>query len=233
MTATATFLVLGACVWSAAAILPLHSHAPASDGHYPWREAWYDQQLDHFSFSTAPRTWKQRYLISDKYWQQRTAQSGPGSVFFYTGACPAASGLAGAPASPSPRRSRAPAGNEGPIDLFAENTGAWAAVWRCEPRPWVTPFASALRRPDVVAGAQVRRAHHLRRAPLLRQVHAVRCQELRAGPHRLPVLRAGPGRLRRPPPRRSPRLQRDQRRSYRLRRLLRRHARLLVPHQVP
>ncbi|XP_053380895.1 dipeptidyl peptidase 2-like isoform X2 [Mercenaria mercenaria] len=57
-------------------------------------EKHFDQKLDHFNFVTyADKTFKQRYLIQDKWWNQ-----GKGPIFFYTG-------------------------NEGPITAFWAATG--------------------------------------------------------------------------------------------------------------
>jgi lysosomal Pro-X carboxypeptidase len=57
----------------------------------------FDQQLDHFD-SYETRTYSQKYLVADQYWRRPTSPSGLGPIFLYTG-------------------------NEGPIELFANNTG--------------------------------------------------------------------------------------------------------------
>ena len=39
------------------------------DGKYLYKIKWYDQKVDHFSF-TNRSTFKQRYLINDTYWKK-------------------------------------------------------------------------------------------------------------------------------------------------------------------
>lgn len=59
-----------------------------------YKEAYFDQKIDHFNFESLGRqTYKQRYLYNDTWWQP-----GEGPIFFY-------------------------AGNEGAIDAFWENSG--------------------------------------------------------------------------------------------------------------
>ncbi|XP_022094668.1 dipeptidyl peptidase 2-like [Acanthaster planci] len=61
---------------------------------YDYETKYYDQIIDHFNFASHDnKTYKQRYLVSDKHWKV-----GKGPIFFYTG-------------------------NEGPINMFLENTG--------------------------------------------------------------------------------------------------------------
>eukprot|EP01104_Vermistella_antarctica_P006367 TRINITY_DN17070_c0_g1_i1.p1 TRINITY_DN17070_c0_g1~~TRINITY_DN17070_c0_g1_i1.p1 ORF type:complete len:512 (+),score=105.80 TRINITY_DN17070_c0_g1_i1:41-1537(+) len=58
-------------------------HSPAHVGDSapppPFETLWYNQTLDHFSFSSKNTTYQQRYLVCDTYYQ-----SG-GPIFFYTG----------------------------------------------------------------------------------------------------------------------------------------------------
>lgn len=45
----------------------------------------YDQTLDHFSFASPPQaTFRQRYIVCDKYWS-RKADGSRGPIFFYFG----------------------------------------------------------------------------------------------------------------------------------------------------
>jgi len=60
---------------------------------YKYETAWYNQTLDHFTFTTDEK-FPQKYLINDTWWNKD--KSGP--IFFYTG-------------------------NEGIIEAFAENSG--------------------------------------------------------------------------------------------------------------
>jgi len=68
---------------------------------YVYNVRYFEQTLDHFNFEpTVPATYQQKYLINDTWWQKPDASKGiaAGPIFFYTG-------------------------NEGPITLFAQNTG--------------------------------------------------------------------------------------------------------------
>ncbi|CAL1615254.1 unnamed protein product [Knipowitschia caucasica] len=66
--------------------LPFHSlnkstlhHVPSKD--LPFTEKYFTQILDHFNFNSMGNgTFRQRYLITDKYWK-----TGYGPIFFYTG----------------------------------------------------------------------------------------------------------------------------------------------------
>ncbi|XP_033763264.1 dipeptidyl peptidase 2-like [Pecten maximus] len=59
-----------------------------------YQEKFFDQYIDHFNFASyGEKTYKQRYLIQDRWWRQ-----GHGPILLYTG-------------------------NEGPINAFADNTG--------------------------------------------------------------------------------------------------------------
>ena len=53
------------------------------------QEFYYDSLIDHFSWSTGSKTYKQRVFICDKYWQERTVDErghkAKGPIFFYTG----------------------------------------------------------------------------------------------------------------------------------------------------
>jgi len=62
-------------------------------GAYNFTTLYYDQKVDHFSYGVQPLTFKQKYLVNDAHWN---ASAGP--ILFYTG-------------------------NEGAIELFAQNTG--------------------------------------------------------------------------------------------------------------
>src|SRR5690242_7396776 len=76
----------------------------AADSPYSYRTEWFtSQRRDHFHFAsaTADAVWSQRYLINDQ-WFDASAEERP--LFFY-------------------------AGNEGPIEVFADNTGfMWDAA---------------------------------------------------------------------------------------------------------
>lgn len=68
--------------------------APLGAPNYQYETRYFDQNMDHFSFSELPK-FRQRYLINTEYW------AGPvsaGPIFFYCG-------------------------NEGDIEWFAANTG--------------------------------------------------------------------------------------------------------------
>ena len=56
------------------------------------------QTLDHFGWSVSAQRWSQRYLYSAEHWLAPSAPNGPGPIFLY-------------------------AGNEGPIETFASNSG--------------------------------------------------------------------------------------------------------------
>ena len=56
------------------------------------------QRLDHFGWSVSSERWSQRYLYSTQRWLPPNAPNGPGPIFLY-------------------------AGNEGPIETFAANSG--------------------------------------------------------------------------------------------------------------
>lgn len=58
----------------------------------------FTQPLDHFNFENSDRSFQMRYLINDQYWRKPAPGVTAGPIFFYTG-------------------------NEGPITLFADNTG--------------------------------------------------------------------------------------------------------------
>ncbi|XP_046401943.1 lysosomal Pro-X carboxypeptidase [Ischnura elegans] len=68
---------------------------------YVYDTKWYTVPLDHLNFGTN-KTFKLRYLINDTYWDK----SNDGPIFFYTG-------------------------NEGDIEMFAENTGF---MWEIAPK---------------------------------------------------------------------------------------------------
>ena len=57
-------------------------------------QIWFPFQIDHFNFANET-TFKQKYLINKKHWENKSDPSGP--IFFYTG-------------------------NEGDIEAFANNT---------------------------------------------------------------------------------------------------------------
>ncbi len=82
-----------------------HSSRPGSSNHAntnanvvpPFKTEWYEQVLDHFSFSDRKPhgTFKQRVLVCDQFWDKGTDDA---PMFFYTG-------------------------NEGDIEMFYHNTG--------------------------------------------------------------------------------------------------------------
>ncbi|PSN38937.1 Lysosomal Pro-X carboxypeptidase [Blattella germanica] len=74
--------------------------ACASAVSYSYRTEYLDVPVDHFGFSNNA-TFKLRYLVNDSYWHQHTGSP----IFFYTG-------------------------NEGDIELFAQNTGF---MWEIAP----------------------------------------------------------------------------------------------------
>lgn len=65
----------------------------AAAATYSYTTAWYNQTLDHFTFTTDAK-FRQKYLVNDTWWDRD--KNGP--IFFYTG-------------------------NEGVIEAFAENSG--------------------------------------------------------------------------------------------------------------
>lgn len=68
--------------------------ARASSPEYAYKTRYFTQETDHFSFrAKSYRTFQQRYLINNTFWDKKR-----GAIYFY-------------------------AGNEGPIDWFAQNTG--------------------------------------------------------------------------------------------------------------
>ncbi|XP_071449372.1 lysosomal Pro-X carboxypeptidase [Hetaerina americana] len=73
----------------------------ASAAGYVYETKWFSVPVDHFNFATN-ETFKLRYLINDTFWDQKN--NGP--IFFYTG-------------------------NEGDIEMFAENTGF---MWEIAPQ---------------------------------------------------------------------------------------------------
>ena len=64
---------------------------------YKYEVHFFEQTLDHFDFFNQ-ETFQQQYLVNDTWWKKPGTPGGPGPIFFYTG-------------------------NEGPIGLFANNTG--------------------------------------------------------------------------------------------------------------
>ena len=47
---------------------------------------WYDNLIDHFSWSLGDKTYEQRVFVCDKYWRQDNGVDGTrGPIFFYTG----------------------------------------------------------------------------------------------------------------------------------------------------
>ena len=82
---------------------PPYSFLPLSAPDNPYlsrlSNATYDHQsLDHFGWSLTTQRWSQRYLYSTERWLPPSAPNGPGPIFLY-------------------------AGNEGPIETFASNSG--------------------------------------------------------------------------------------------------------------
>jgi len=73
---------------------------------YKWDTYTYSQKLDHYNFENSDVTFGQRYLVNLESWQKPDHPEGPGPIFFY-------------------------AGNEGPIELFANNTGF---MWEIAPK---------------------------------------------------------------------------------------------------
>jgi len=74
-------------------ILKTHTETRSKESQYRYETAWYNNTLDHFSFTTNA-TFPQKYLYNDTWWDNDE----PGPIFLYTG-------------------------NEGIIEAFAENSG--------------------------------------------------------------------------------------------------------------
>jgi len=74
-------------------VVKTHAEQRANSSDYRYETAWFNQTLDHFTFTTNV-TFPQKYLYNDTWWDKET----PGPIFFYTG-------------------------NEGIIEAFAENSG--------------------------------------------------------------------------------------------------------------
>jgi hypothetical protein len=86
-------------------------------GAYPYQTLFYTQRVDHFSFHDSSATYPMKYLINTQFWTQPNAP-----IFFYTV-------TATASCLPSDRTMQ---GNEGPIELFAANTGfQWQVEQQC------------------------------------------------------------------------------------------------------
>jgi len=85
--------VLTSNLGSTRRILKTHTEKRNKESQYKYETAWFNQTLDHFSFTTN-LTFPQKYLYNDTWWNKTQ----PGPIFFYTG-------------------------NEGIIEAFAENSG--------------------------------------------------------------------------------------------------------------
>jgi len=48
--------------------IPTRAYLSLDLGPPPYETRWFKQTLDHFNFDTRPLTWKQRYLLSDRFW---------------------------------------------------------------------------------------------------------------------------------------------------------------------
>lgn len=88
-------LLLSVCFAAFDCRKPLKTSAErrVSNSTYRYETAWYNQTLDHFTFTTDAK-FRQKYLYNDTWWDKE----GGGPIFFYTG-------------------------NEGMIEAFAENSG--------------------------------------------------------------------------------------------------------------
>lgn len=71
----------------------VHTFQIETEPTYTYETKYFEQKVDHFSFTNEDATFKQKYLINDTWWKTNN-----GPIFFYTG-------------------------NEGTIEAFAQNSG--------------------------------------------------------------------------------------------------------------